>query len=129
MAVEKAIIAALKAHAGLTALVSQRIYASNAPQNVIAPYVTLFRVSAERSSAMGADIDIVRARVQVNTWGTTYASVKDAGDQVRAALQRLSGVYAGITVLDVFVLNEQDMYEPDTLTHRVTQDYQALFRE
>lgn len=129
MAVEKAIIATLKAHAGLTALVSTRIYGVHAPQGVTAPYVTLFRVSAERPSAMGDDIGIVRARVQVNSWGTTYASAKNVCDQARAALQRFDGVAASITVLDTFLLSEQDLHEPDVPMYHVAQDYEAIFRE
>ncbi len=129
MAVEKAIIATLKASAGLTVLVSTRIYGVTAPQGVTAPYVTLFRVSAERPSAMGDDIGIVRARVQVNSWGATYESAKNVCDQVRAALQRFSGVSASITVLDTFLLSEQDLHEPDVPIYHVAQDYEAIFRE
>ncbi len=127
--VEKAIIARLKGFAGLTALVSQRIYSAIAPQGVVSPYVTLFRVSAGRESAMGADIGIVRARIQVNSWGTTYASAKDTAEQVRGALQRFSGTSASIVVLDIFILAEQDLYEPDTLIHHIATDIEVLYRE
>ncbi len=127
--VEKAIIARLKAFAGLTALVSTRIYSSTAPQNVVSPYVTLFRISTDRLSAMGLDIGIARARVQVDSWGATYASAKDVAEQVRAALQRFRGTSATIEILDVFILGEQDFYESDTLIYHVTTDVEAIYRE
>ncbi len=127
--VEKAIVAVLKANAALTALVSTRVYPIQAPQNVTAPYVTLFRVSADRESAMGADIGIVRARVQVNSWGTTYADAKNVAEAVRGALQRYSGTSASIQVLDVFLLSEQDLHEPEVPMYHVATDVEAIYRE
>lgn len=126
---ERAIIARLKAHAGTAALVSDRVYGAVAPQNVANPYITLFRVSTDRPSAMGADIGIARARIQVNAWSNTYASAKSVSAQIRDALQRYTGTSGTVVVLDIFMLTEQDMYEPDTQIHHIAVDVETIFRE
>lgn len=127
--IEKALYTRLSGYAGLSALVSTRIYPFIAQQKSARPYLTYQRVSTVRPSAMAVDIGIAQARFQIDAWGDTYDSVKSVSEQVRAALQRFSGTVSAVDILDIYIDNEQDLFEDDAKIYRVSQDYTIFHRE
>ena len=112
MTVENAVRSRLNGFAGLTSLVASRIHPLTLPQNVTYPAVSYSKVSVERVRAMGADPGLALARFQVSCWATTYAAVRDVGEQVRAALQRWRGTVEGVVIQESFFENEVDLFEP-----------------
>jgi len=126
MLIEEALFAHLKAHAGLSALIGTRIYPLVLPQNPTLPAITYQKISRVGERAMSSPTPrVARARFQISCWGTSYASVKDVAEQVKAALQDYSGLMGGsggVQVLDVNVANEQDIYEPDTGIYHLSVD-------
>lgn len=129
MAVEQALYSRLTAHAGTSAIIGKKVYPNLLPQDVTLDAITYQRISATRTPAMGADSDAAYARFQVSSWSSTYSGAKALAAQVQDALQRWSGTAGGTTVLEVFLLNELDIYEDETKYHRVIQDYRVWFRE
>lgn len=126
MTLEQALYSYLSTYAGLTALVSTRIYPVTMPQGVTYPAVTYTRISAPRIHAMGRDTGLASPRVQVDCWGSSYSSVKGVAAQVRAALQDFSGLMGGaggVTVQRAFIEGDRDLYESDTQTHRTSMDF------
>ena len=136
MTVEAEIFTRLKDFAGLSALVSDRIYPVTMPQEVEMPAVSYRRVSAERISAMGVDTGLVRARFQVDCWsgehsdGTvgTFDEAKAVAKQVRLALQRWRNT-SGTVVQDTFMKGEQDLHEHDTKTYHAALDFEIIYEE
>lgn len=126
---EEAVFARLQAVSGVTDLVGVRVYPQLLPQRATKPAVTYQRISADRESAMGADIDLVWARMQISSWAATYSEAKALARQVRLALQRWGGTAAGVVVDEVFILNEIDRYEDEVEIHRVIQDFKMWYRE
>lgn len=129
---EQALYARLAAVAGVTALVSTRIYPVKLPQNATLPAVTYQRVSTSRAGAMGADPGVAWARIQVTSWATSYSGLKSLSEAVRAALQRYSGSSGGVTVLDVTLDSELDLYgedESEAGVFAVAQDFTVIHRE
>lgn len=131
---EQAVYSRLTGHAGLAALVGSRVYPLVLPQRPTLPAVTYQRVEALRQSAMGVDTGLASARVQVDSWATTYAGSKGVAAQVRAALQRWRGTEAGVTVEDAFLERDQDLFEDEGSSaegklYRVSQDYLIWYRE
>lgn len=129
---EEALRARLVAVAGVTALVSSRVYPVKLPQSATLPAVTYQRISTVREGAMGADSDIVRVRVQVTSWADSYSGVKSLSEAVRAALQRYSGTSAAVDVRDCFLDSELDLYgedESEAGVHAVAQDFILIHRE
>lgn len=127
--IEQAIYTRLGAFAGLTALVSTRIYPALLPQDPVYPAVTYTTISAERVSAMGADPGVARRRMQVSAWGATFTSASDVAEQVRAALQRHRGTADGTEILDIYVENTLDLYDDLAKVHQVVTDLDVVYRE
>ena len=98
------------------------------PQEPSYPAITYQQVSAVPVHGMGQDAALLRARVQVDSWGDTYAEARALASAVKAVLNRFRGPAAGVTVLDVLLNNEMDLYEGDTQTRRVMQDYTLLLQ-
>jgi hypothetical protein len=80
-----ALLARLRAAAGVTALVGAKTYWENAPQGVARPYVTLLDVTQLRPQTLKG-WDLEAARVQIDVWTDTYASKQAIMEAVLAAL-------------------------------------------
>lgn len=87
MALDKAIVAHLKAHSGLFAIVGNRIYPGhNTSTKVVYPYIAYRRVSNPRQYVCGGTEIWARPRYQFDCCDDTYDGAKDVGDQLLAAL-------------------------------------------
>jgi hypothetical protein len=115
-------------HARLTGSTSAatRIYPQVLPQSPTYPAVTYQQISATREHAQGVDAQIQIVRVQVDSWGSTYSQARQLSSEVTARLSRFKGTAGGILVHDILAENEADLFEPETKTYRVSQDYIAF---
>jgi hypothetical protein len=80
-----ALLARLRAAAGVTALISTRSYWEQEPQGVVKPYVTLLDVSSLRPQNLKG-WDLEPSRVQIDVWTADYLSKNTIMDAVLAAL-------------------------------------------
>lgn len=131
MTIEVALHDRMAGHAGLSALVSNRIYPLRMPQGVTFPAVTYHRVSSQPVSAFGADTGLEAARFQVSAWSDsrTPLAAHDVAVEIRAALQRFRGTQTGIVIQGIFLENQIDLYEPDTEVWQVALDFMVHFGE
>lgn len=132
MSIEIAIRTRLANFAGLSALVGTRIYPLKIPQNATLPAVAYEVVSAERESAMGADIGIAHFRIQLTIFAKKYSEtgqLLDVATQTRAALQRFSGTVAGVEICNIFIENDLDIYGENVVQYQRIQDYKVSFVE
>ena len=120
----------LSNYAGLTALVSTRIYPLVLPQDGTLPAVAYQKVSAIRTHTMGNDPGVARPRYQFTCWGETPTEAKEVAAQIRAALQnqrnQLWGGESGVTVTVIGPENEIDNFEltkADVELFSVSQDF------
>lgn len=120
---EEALVSALEGHAGLSALIGSRIYPLMIPQGAALPAVTYQRVSGERIHAMVDDPGLASPRIQVDAWGSTYASAKAVAAQVIDCLQRWSGTAETVVVQDSYFQGDQDIYDPETERWQVSMDF------
>ena len=112
---------------GVSAL-GDRVYPSVLPQNVKYPAAVYQRISADRTSAFGADTGLVRAVIQVDIYTSRaagFSAFETLGRAVRAALQRQSSG----TVTDIFIDAERDDYEDDTELYRKSYDFGVWYTE
>lgn len=100
MSIYSALYDHLAGNAGVSALVSTRIYATVAPANTAQPYVTFFRVSEEHFNHLLAAAGHVNVRMQCDVWAATPDSAAAVGDALRSALHGYSGTM-GDELLDV----------------------------
>lgn len=135
-AVGKALYGRMSAHAGLAALVVDRIYPKERPQGSAVPAVTYHQITGPRVSAMGSDPGIVQALYQVSCWASeastrsAYENAQNVVTQVRAALQRFRGTVNGVEILDCFLEDEGDLVDEDDRTvEGIRLDFRISARE
>lgn len=91
---EEGLISYLEGYAGLTALISTRVYHMTKPQTVVYPCLTLQRIDTPFIHTMqtsGATGNLVTPRFQFDAWAVTYSAAKAITDQLRAALNGKTG--------------------------------------
>lgn len=128
MTIESVLYSRLTGFAGLSALVGSRVYPTKLKQDSDLPALVYWRVTAERPAAMARDSGIVFARFQVGSFAKRFDDANDVRAQVRAALKRWSDP-GPPEVLDVFLQSEVDLFEDDTKTHHLADDYRIAYRE
>jgi hypothetical protein len=128
---EQALFTRLSTHAGLSALVSTRVYPLVAPQNPTLPYVTYQRVASSRVSAMGTDPGVAEALMQIDCWGETYLSALSVATKARLALERWRDGASDPEVLDAFIERDQDVFEDEAEPplYRRSMDVRVWHRE
>ncbi len=132
MSIEIAIRARLAGFAGLSALVGTRIYPNFIPEGSTLPAIAYEVISAERESAMGADIGTSHFRIQLTIFATSYSEtgqLLDVATQTRLALQRFSGTVAGVEICNIFIENDLDIYGENVVQFQRIQDYKVSFVE
>lgn len=87
MSVETDLYSTLAAAAGVTALVSTRIYPGVAPENAALPYIVYSLTNTERLSTLLGSGDDARYQMQIDCVANTYTSGKAVAAAVVAALQ------------------------------------------
>lgn len=104
----------------------KRVHPMYLPQDVSYPCVSYFQVSATQVHTMGDGADLWRVRMQVDVWGTTYASARTLADEVRGKLHRWRGIQGNVRVIDILFDDEDTPLDPDMMTYRVSQDWTLL---
>jgi len=123
--IEAALRTKLLSYAGLTSLISQRLYILKLPQNPTLPAVTYFLVSQNRHN----DIDVAMADIQIDTWTTDYTGAQNIMQNIRFAIQREKGIWSSIEVISVVFDFENIDYEPDTKIYHGISQYRIKYRE
>lgn len=99
-----------------------RVYPLLLPQDATFPAVTYQQISRTQEHAYGVEAGVLSVRVQVDSWAESYAAARSLADEVAAALSRYNGTINGVTVRDIVLDNERELYE-ETGIRRVWQDY------
>lgn len=115
-----------------------RVYPHVLPQSPTLPAVTYQLVSSIPLHAMQREARLIRARVQVDVWGRTYAEAQSLAAQVARLLNRYRGevVTPGdgdwpendrTHVQDILLDNVREQYEDAAQLRRITQDYTVFY--
>jgi len=126
---EAVLYAHLASYAGLVAIVSDRIYPMIMPQDPTYPSITFQRIDGPREHAFVMDAGLAHPRIQVDSWGKSYASVKSVATQLRGALERWADETTNPVVLDSLLDNDEDTQEAETGLYRIRQDWVIWYRE
>lgn len=131
--VDEGLVEYLKGYAGLTALISTRVYLAPFPQGATLPLLTIQRIDTPRElthDTAGATGTLAHPRFQFDAWALTYASAKGITDQVRAALNgHVGSTGTGVTIRGALVQNERPDYDAETALWRVMSDYTVWHEE
>ena len=124
MRAETVIKTLLESSGGVTALVSQRIYAITRPEGDALPAAVFEIISDQPDPPFSASTgpEPCTARVQVNCLGKTPEAVKGLLEQVRLACHLKSGSIGGVSVIATL----QDTSGPDGYDQLVDIYYQPI---
>lgn len=86
MSLESALYTLITADAGTAALIGTRCYPLVLPQDPTLPAARYAIISAVPVTTHDAPGGLVRARVQVDSYASTYAGARTLADTIRAAL-------------------------------------------
>ena len=127
--IDTALYTRLGGFAGLTALVSTRIYPPPVPQNATYPCVSYSQVSGVRDYVMGNQSGLVQSRYQLDSWATTSTGARAVAEQVRLALSNYAGTSDTIVIDYVLMESETRIFEDESDLHRISQDFIVHYRE
>lgn len=118
-------VAYLKGYAGLTALVSTRIYPQPLPQGATLPAVTYKRISTPRVMSHSGASGLAMPRFQFDCWSEDVLEARQVANQVRIALTAFRGTMGGaggVSVQGGFPKNELGDYDPTPGRYRAILD-------
>ena len=130
MNAHKAISARLASFAGLTALVSTRVYPDVIPSPAVWPAVTYHVIHTQTAKGALTDPPLSQSLIQVDVFDKTRSGAVTAAAQVRLALDRWrQTAIAGVTIDDCLFVSEMDLFEPLSLVYQVSADFRLFYRE
>ena len=89
MSAESALYTVLSGAAGLTALVSTRIYPDAIPEDKPLPAVVYSTESSVPEACLNSSVAAEQTRFRIVGWGTTRTSAAAVGDQIVIALRAI----------------------------------------
>ena len=117
--IEEGFVAYLKAYAGLTALISTRIYPDELKQGETLPAVFYLLVSDVKDHFLTGQAVLERPVYQFTVQALTKTSAKAVANQLKAALVDYVGTMSGIVVQKIELQNE--MHSMDTTADGTTR--------
>ncbi len=126
MTIEEALKTYLQSVAGVSALISTRIYPETLPQEPTLPAIKYDIISIERQHL----IDFATVYIQYTSVARTHLGARALSDAVRKALQREKRVISGIEVTQISVDDEQGVvFDKDYGEYYIQTTYKVNYRE
>ena len=130
MSLETGLRAALIADAGVTAIVSSRIYPEIMPHDVTYPAISYQRISTVRSQFLTGVDDHTQIRIQIDCWDDSYSGVKSLAAAVKSAIDgvRELGSEAGLWCF-MESMSDLSQFDGDREDRRVSMDFIVYLNE
>jgi len=122
---QAAVVAALKAHAPLAAIVGAKVY-DRVPPNTLPPYVCLSGWQEIEDGTDCSDSSEVFFDVQVYSAGVGRPEAAKIASAVKDALHRLTPAITGWGETEIIYRSTQYFVEADNATTRAVVNFQAL---
>lgn len=126
--IEEALYTHLTTHAGLTALVGDRVYPLALPGGVTLPAVTYQRISGPRERSHDGR-RLAHPRYQVTVWAETYLAARAVAEQVRLALDGFVGQLGGTVQATALLEDDRELRDPQTTWVQVPIDFTIWYGE
>lgn len=133
---EKHVFQRLVTTPAVARLVGFQVYAIAVPKAAVLPFVIYKRANITRDPHLAGPMFQPVVTLQVASWGLTYDSARELGDEVRLALDGHIGTLAGVTIGDIRLVSEVDDFIDPTVVgaqlppaYEVRQAYQIRWQE
>lgn len=120
---EAALVAALKADAGVTSAVAGRVFIAGGRQGSAYPYVTIQRIATAGAAHLDGPSNLDWPLFQIDCWGEDALSALNASEAVRAAIDGVSITSTTPNFYAVFQDQRGPSPDEETRKFRVSQDY------
>lgn len=131
MGARKAVYALISADAGVTALVSTRIYPTVLPQDKTLPALVYQRISGvEPGQIDGQGRALVQGRIQVTALASEFGACAAILDAAREALLYQYGSIGGVEVVSIIRdIDGADDFDPDLQAYSQSMDFIVSYIE
>jgi hypothetical protein len=106
----KAINELLTNAASVTAIIGTKFFPVNAPQQESNPFL-VYGVTDTMNTNTKEETIMDAVQVQIHCYAKTYIIAQEISHQVRLALEKKKGVFAGIGISDIEFDNFKDAYD------------------
>jgi hypothetical protein len=127
--IDTAIYTRMTGFAGLSALVSTRVYRQHAPDGPTLPFITFQRIGAARPITLEGEWGYVRALYYFDVFDDEHTSLKLVVTQVLECLNGLKGTYSGVDIKSILSDDEGDTFETELDIHRTTLSFYVTYKE
>ena len=135
MTIEQGLVAHLLADGPVAAIIGTAVHPGKIPQGAPLPAIVYSRSSSIRENTLAGPSDLVKVRMRLDCWHTTYADAKALADAVRIALNgvglsspRLLGAEP-VQMVTLDTDGDVPSFEGDESEHRVAQDWTIIHTE
>ena len=137
MEINEALYSYLSGYAGLTALISNRIYPDILPQNTPYPAITYQKISENEIDTFNQPTTLMVPIYQFSCWGSTRSSSEAVSKQLRLAFKNYKsttmGGAGGVSVSAVRIINRLGTYETDNdgkiIAYGTLTDFEISYQE
>ena len=126
--IEDSLYSYLTGQAAVTALVSNRIYQSRAPQNATAPYIVYHLVDDVGAGVMEGPAGLTTKRFQFVCLAATQRAAVIVADALRGVLNGFRGTMDTTAVGSVLLVTQLYVYDPTTELDGVSADYRIMYQ-
>ena len=123
--VGKAVFSILTNNAGVSAIVSTKVYPVTAPQLIKTPFITYSIISVTPTNTKDRPSPVDEVRVQVDCYETTYAKAETLAGAVRTALDAyaIGSEVSGVKLDGIAYETENDAINEEVDIFRKSADY------
>lgn len=114
----------LQADSSISDLVADRIHPMLLPAGSVLPAITYQEIADEpQTDLSGGDGDMIRYRMQINVWASSYTGAKALAELVRIRLQTAAASFKAVALP-----SGQDVYEEGTKRFGFYRDFSFWYR-
>lgn len=128
--IQEGLFTVLTNDAGVSALVSSRVYPLGIPQNAVLPCIAYTVEEQEENSDYDGQGDFGEIEIQIDCWAgsepTEYAVSLAVAKAVKAALKNYNGLMGSVRVYRLVLVTSVSVFESKVDMHRTTQVYSLV---
>lgn len=111
----------------IAGLVGSRYEPGVLPQDPTYPSFVAVKVSDVDEGDLSGTADIVRARIQLTSWDTTYAGARALSELVRVLIDGTTGTWSGIKIGSARIENDADAFSDEPAIFGRRMDIMLLY--
>lgn len=127
--IEQGLITFLLEDPVLNALIGNRLHPLTLPQTPTLPAIVWQRISGPREHSHSGPSQLAHPRFQFACWSKNLLEAIQVAEALRIRLDGYSGAMGNETAYAVFILDDHDMYDPETGLPRRIVDYRIWHKE